>query len=62
MGTKLKIVYRQSQRLLSLSNMTEPNYKQTKPDKTEGYPPIPIFSKGLLIGKRPFQNVAMPEN
>ena len=27
----------------------------------EGYPPIPMFSVGLLIGKRPFQDGAMLE-
>ena len=26
----------------------------------EGYPPIPMFSVSLLIGKRPFQDGAMP--
>ena len=26
----------------------------------EGYSPIPMFSVGLLIGKRPFQDGAMP--
>ena len=28
---------------------------KTVPTKTEGYPPIQMFSVGLLIGKRPFQ-------
>ena len=27
----------------------------------KGYPPIPMLSKGLLIGKRPFQDGAMSE-
>ena len=32
---------------------------ETEPTKTEGYPPIPMFSVGLLIGKHPFQDGAM---
>ena len=32
----------------------------TEPNKMEGYPPIPMFSVGLLIEKRPFQDWAMP--
>ena len=27
--------------------------------KMEGYPPIPMFSVGLLVGKNPFQDGAM---
>ena len=34
---------------------------KTKPAETKGYLPILIFSEGLLIGKRPFQNTAMSE-
>ena len=26
----------------------------------EGYLPIPMFNEGLLLGKRPFQDWAMP--
>ena len=32
---------------------------ETKPAETEGYLLIPMFSKGLLIGKRPFQDGVM---
>ena len=35
-------------------------FKNGTPTKTEGYPPTPMFSVGLLIGKYPFQDGAMP--
>ena len=36
------------------------DFKMTDRNRTKGYPPIPMFSVGLLIGKRPFQDGAMP--